>query len=170
MDVIIIFLLFKIIKMNDELIAYKYNKYKTKYNDLLRKQQKQQGGDDVNNTNDQTKENIVQILFSHKIMIKMLHFQTKKYSYHKILDVYLTGFDLNFDKYMEVIQGIESSRLQNSTMNINVEMATDINIIEKLNEFIDFLKKLNIQNEGLNDVRNGMVKEAENLKYLLTFA
>ena len=66
--------------MSKNIANYKYKKYKNKY---------LKGGElsEIDITS------LLQVCFSHQIQIKMLHFQTKKYNVHKILDDYLSCFN-----------------------------------------------------------------------------
>lgn len=153
----------------------KYRKYKKKYfqalsnlnpifNDNLEK---------IIKLNKNNCESILCKFFEHQIQIKMLHFQTKKYGFHKTLDEYLSKFNSLFDKFMEVCQGVIEGRLNNTNININVSMVTDENIIYYIDSFIkvvliDMIENFT-DNKGLISIRDEMIAEAEQLKYLLSF-
>ena len=116
-------------------------------------------------------EDILMYFFRHQIKIKMYHFQTESYGAHKASDSYLETFEQKLDKFMEVAQGIVG-KLQTKNINLNIITVNDGTILEELNNFIKTLRMLdkviNTYSELLN-IRDEMVADAEQLKYLLTF-
>ena len=54
---------------------------------------------------------IMAYFFSHQMAFKILHFQSAKFTVHKITDEYLACFACNFDKFMEVLQGEKGERI-----------------------------------------------------------
>ena len=116
-------------------------------------------------------EDILMFFFRHQIRIKMYHFQTGLYGAHKASDSYLDTFEQKLDKFMEVAQGIVG-KLQTKNINLNIITVNDGTILEELNNFIKTLRMLdkviNTYSELLN-IRDEMVADAEQLKYLLTF-
>lgn len=109
--------------------------------------------------------------FMHQIMIKMLHFQTDSYGTHKALDAYLGKFSLNFDRFMEVSQGISGSSTL-KTVDLKVKVATDNNIQSKLSDFGKLLSELSNTHDGHHDllaIRDEMLADVNQLKYLLLF-
>jgi Family of unknown function (DUF5856) len=150
--------------MTDKNESYKYAKYKTKY-----LQSKQIGGDEGN------LQDITTHLFSHLIMIKMLHFQSAKYGAHKALDDYYDKFNANMDRFMEVLQGDKGRiTISSNTLEIQTELTNDTDISERLNQFgqevlTELVDERYGDNSGLISVRDEMIAEVDNLKYLLTF-
>lgn len=116
-------------------------------------------------------EKILVIFFRHQLKIKMYHFQTTLYGAHKASDSYLEVFEGKLDRFMEVAQGIVG-KFTISTMKLNINTLTELTIIEELNNFIKILKlfdkAMNGQSELLN-IRDELVADAEQFKYLLTF-
>ena len=111
----------------------------------------------------QTQEFLTKVFFEHQIQIKMLHFQTKDYGAHKELDTYLQKFLTNFDKYMEVSQGI-SGRLKLTKLDIQISTTP------KLNDFIRIINKSKNQvSSDLSAILDDMTADVNQLKYLLTF-
>ena len=75
---------------------------------------------------------ITNFLFQHLIAIKMFHFQTTKYNFHKASDKYLEKYWANMDRLMEVILGnVEKNHVVNDKM-ANIEAVKNIS---KMDEF-----------------------------------
>lgn len=116
-------------------------------------------------------EKLVRVFFKHQIQLKMFHFQTKKYGAHKASDTYLEEFANNFDKFMEVAQGA-FGKLETQNMTFSFNMIDDNTIFEELDNFINLLRQLDaylIRNSDLLNIRDEMIGNAQQLKYLLTF-
>ena len=155
--------------------SYKYAKYKAKYLNTVSPQIGQLdqlgqiGGDSGNH------QDIMTALFAHLIQIKMLHFQSKKYGGHKALDKYFDGFMEKMDQFMEVLQGDKGRiTVPDGQMPITVPIANDENISAMLDTFrksvlIKLVDDKYIDNSGLISIRDEMVADIDQLKYLLTF-
>ena len=116
-------------------------------------------------------EDILMFFFRHQIKIKMYHFQTESYGAHKASDSYLETFEQKLDKFMEVAQGIVG-KLQTKNINLNIATVNDKTILEELNTFIKTLRmfdKVIATYSELLNIRDEMVGDAEQFKYLLTF-
>lgn len=113
---------------------------------------------------------LVKDFLMHYNIMKMYHFQTKNYGAHKAVDVYITGFLVNFDSFMEVAQG-RYGKLTNDKLSITFNTLKDSNADKHLNEYITMLnnmsKTMNVKE--LLAIRDVMVGDAQKLKYLLTF-
>lgn len=118
-------------------------------------------------------DDLVQIFFIHSMKLKMLHFQTKKYSIHKSIDKYLDKYNDNFDKFMEIAQGILGKKLQRNNIKIEFNCYIDDidKIIQDLDKYIDILNNLNnvFKEQSLLNVRDDIVGNIQQLKYLLKF-
>ena len=113
---------------------------------------------------------LVQYFFKHQIVMKMYHFQTKKYGAHKASDSYLDTFLGKFDSFMEIAQGAYGTLdLQQTEMNII--MVNDETIFTHLDEYIETLKSLDsrIKHTALINLRDEMLGDTDQLKYLLKF-
>ena len=165
----------------------KYEKYKTKYENALKQQNRQSSMNHLGGAlnSDSSLEKILENFFEHQMSIKMLHFQTKSYGAHKSLDCYLCKFNSNFDRFMETAQGSRvkiigsdeglstDGRLTNKDIAVNVTMLTDGNIDSHITSF---KRVLNSQipttfgtHLGLLAIRDEMLADVDQLQYLLTF-
>lgn len=111
----------------------------------------------------------ITFFFKHQIIIKMFHFQTSTYGAHKASDSYLEKFLDNYDKFMEVAQGIYG-KLSINNININVNVNND-QLKCHIKKFIDFLLAIDKieKDPGLLAIRDDMVNDANQFLYLLTF-
>lgn len=120
---------------------------------------------------DKINDTLLCVFFNHHLKIKMFHFQTHYYGRHKSSDVYLEQFQLNYDKFMEVYQGIYD-KVSTNHINIKFNIVDDNTIFDELDTFADILKgfdKLLSNNNDLLNIRDEMLAEANQFKYLLKF-
>lgn len=119
-------------------------------------------------------EKLADVFFAHQIKIKMCHFQTSKYSVHKTLDKYLDTHYGLFDKFMETAQG-NFGKLQHKKINISVNVMDcddSKSICDELDKYIELLRALDKPYSSFTEllnIRDELVGEAVQLKYLLTF-
>lgn len=116
-------------------------------------------------------ENILVIFFRHQIKIKMFHFQTTSYASHKASDSYLAEFEGKLDRFMEVAQGVVG-KFQTKNINFNINTLNDETIIGELDGLINTLRlfdNLIKQYTELLNIRDEMVADAQQFKYLLSF-
>lgn len=111
-------------------------------------------------------------LLNHQIVMKLFHFQTELYGAHKASDAYLEKFALTMDKFLEIAQGIYG-RITIKKYTLNGTSHTDENIVKHLEAIINLLRKdiddILSNYTDLINVRDELVGDAEQLKYLLTF-
>tara|TARA_R110001632_G_scaffold82498_1_gene183132 strand:+ start:84 stop:440 length:357 start_codon:yes stop_codon:yes gene_type:complete len=115
-------------------------------------------------------DQIVGTFFAHQIAMKMFHFQTKIYSHHIVVDTYLTKYEQNFDKFMEIAQS--DARLKIKEISLKINLSNDKNIDSHLNKILIFLRNIKIENElslELATIRDDMIGEIQRLKYLMNF-
>lgn len=115
---------------------------------------------------------IIILFFQHQIQIKMYHFQTTSYGGHKAVDSYLEKFNDNFDRFMEVAQGVYG-RLTVSNVNLSAHVWNDDNISKNLDGFNGILNSLTevlSEHTDLLTVRDEMLADVNQLKYLLSFS
>ena len=111
-------------------------------------------------------------LLNHQIVLKLFHFQTTTYGAHKASDAYLEKYASNMDRFLEVVQGIYG-KFTLKQYGLGGSSHTNENIGKHLNGMITYFKD-NI-NDILGDhtelinIRDELLSEIEQLKYLLTF-
>lgn len=123
--------------------------------------------------------NLLTYFFEHQIIIKMFHFQTTDYAAHKATDVYLAGFLIQFDRFMEVAQGIkeiggEERKVKMDGIELKTEFAKSTDgLINYLDEFVDrvnsAMKGDDSKCRGLAAIRDEIIADAQKLVYLLKF-
>jgi len=128
----------------------------------------------MNNTKQIKKElnEICMNLLNHQIVMKLFHFQTTTYGAHKASDAYLEKFSGLMDQFLEVAQGIYGKvSLSRYAVSGNTHKNETINT--HLNGMISYLKtKINtiLSNyTELINLRDELLSDLEQLKYLLTF-
>ena len=121
-------------------------------------------------------ESILKYFFIHQMQLRIYHFQTKYFGAHKASDEYADKFAANLDRFMEVYQGIKDNNklALKDSFKLKVDIPSDDNIQEIINDFISVLKNcehfLDTQREpGLLTIRDEMVADAQQFKYLLLF-
>ena len=116
-------------------------------------------------------QTLLKHMFIHMLRIKMFHFQCPRYGQHKISDVYYESFNSKFDKFFEVAQGVYK-KLKMTEIKLPSFDTCPENIDSHLDNFILLLKTLDniIDNKELLTIRDDMVNDVSQFKYLLTFS
>jgi hypothetical protein len=116
-------------------------------------------------------EELLSVFFQHQMKLKMYHFQTKSYGGHKASDAYLEKFANTFDKFLEVAQGI-FGKVQTTQFKFSFMTVDDQSINNELDTYIKILKSLDndlASYSELLNIRDELIGDAAQLKYLLTF-
>lgn len=158
-------------------IDQKYAKYKAKY--IQAKTGETQMGGYIGETQmggqNGNLQDIMTEFFSHLIMIKMLHFQSNRYGSHKTLDKYYNKFNKNMDKIMEILQGDQGRiSIEDNNLTVTLNLANESTIISRLDDFkqrvlIDMINSKYGSNVGMIAIRDEILADLDQLKYLLTF-
>jgi len=116
---------------------------------------------------------VLQMFYQHQMLIKTLHFQTKHYGAHKALDVHLAAFNLTFDRFMEVAQGIDGT-VNIKEINIKAKTLTDSSATGYLKSFVKGVKEIwKAAEKGghadLMAILDEVSADTNQLIYLLTF-
>jgi hypothetical protein len=110
--------------------------------------------------------------FAHQVIVKLYHFQTSSGFKHAKVDMYAMKFATSFDQFMEVWQGIYG-QIQTKQVKIDARARDDAGFVEHLEDTIIFLRDLNVDGEDLPSelvtIRDQMIVDAQQLKYLMTF-
>lgn len=108
--------------------------------------------------------------------MRILHWQTKKYSRHIAYGSIYDTLDDLIDKFAETCMGKYGRvQLDGELENIRVKNMDEIAVNEHINDFIEFLKGLDHDFDKSNDsdvlnIRDEIMGEANKLKYLLTLS
>jgi len=111
---------------------------------------------------------VISTFFQHQLTIKMYHFQTKRYGAHKAADAYLLKYAANLDLFMEVWQG-EVGTVKDTDLVINVKTYNDATIAQHLNTMVTYLNSFTKLSNELKAIRDTMLTDLQQFKYLLTF-
>ena len=111
-------------------------------------------------------------LLNHQIVVKLYHFQTQQYGAHKASDAYIEKYANTLDKFLEVAQGIYG-KITLKKYSLAGSSHTDENIIKHINGMIMYWREKIDDILGnytdLINIRDELVGDAEQLKYLLSF-
>lgn len=130
------------------------------------------GSEDTNNSDITTFSNYIKILLQFRTDIKMFHWQTKSFAYHKISDELLSSIDDLTDKLVENISGLLNQRPSLSAQ-ITITDISDKNIlISKAKSVITSLKESNSlfrSNSEISNIRDELLESINKALYLLSF-
>lgn len=111
-------------------------------------------------------------LLNHQIVVKLFHFQTELYGAHKASDAYLEKYAQTMDKFLEIAQGIYG-KITLKKYTLTGSSHTDDNIVKHIDGMITLLRDKIDDVLGdytdLINIRDELVGDAEQLKYLLSF-
>jgi hypothetical protein len=138
----------------------KYDNSKSKY--VLLK-----GGSDIENQEYYIND-IIKFFLQFRTDIKLFHWQTKLYAYHKISDELLTNIDLLSDKLIEALLGRFNTR-PNISESINIRDMTIELFNKELNIATQYLTNMNINFTEILNIRDEVLGEIDKAKYLLSF-
>lgn len=118
----------------------------------------------------------VMTLVTFQQQMRILHWQTKKYSRHIAYGSIYDSLDDLIDKFAEVCMGKYGRvELTGDLGNIEVKNMDEIAVNEHIGDFIEFLKSLDGDFDKSNDtdvlnLRDEILAETNKLKYLLTLS
>ena len=111
-------------------------------------------------------------LINHQVVMKLFHFQTDHYGSHKTSDAYIEKYSNTFDKFLEIAQGIYG-KITLKKYSLVGSSHNDENIVKHLEGMITYWRTKMDDILGnytdLINIRDELVGDAEQMKYLLTF-
>ena len=117
--------------------------------------------------------NIVKLLLQFRTDIKMYHWQTKSFPYHKISDELLSEIDDLTDKLVEASSGILKTRPNISNTNNNLIILRDVNtelFLNENNQISDILRNSKLMEyTEIANIRDEILGAIAKAKYLMTF-
>ena len=126
-------------------------------------------------TSNSTKSRIVKVFFEILNNIKLYHWKTKSYAQHKATDDIHSKLNDNIDKFVEVLLGKDSSRIQMVEKHIDIiDFKNTNDFKEKIFEFRAFLTDLNAIFKDKHDsdilsIRDDILTDINQFLYLMTF-
>jgi len=113
---------------------------------------------------------IITFFFQFRTDIKMFHWQTKLYAYHKVSDELLENVDSLSDKLIEALLGKLEKR-PNINNNVSIRNMDEKIFNELLDRASNYLLEgfCNIEFPEILNIRDEILGEIDKAKYLLTF-
>ena len=98
-------------------------------------------------------------------VVKLYHWNTHSYAEHKASDELYDSLSKHIDKFVEVMLG--NKRLPNIKKKITLINTTHAPFVKKVNEFKQFLLKLNMAPDLMN-IRDDILTDVDQFIYLLS--
>ena len=127
--------------------------------------------DKCNNNNELS--SIINLLLQFRTDIKMFHWQTNSFAYHKISDELLSSIDDLSDQLVEALSGVLNTRpvmLGHSSIMIR-DVNTDL-FLNELDRVSDVLRNATssfLKFSEIANIRDEILGEIDKSKYLMTF-
>ena len=106
--------------------------------------------------------------------VKFYHWSTKCFARHKASDEFVNRLTENTDNFIEILQGYKNKRLILPKVKYQYKNESDESIVIFLKEYrvwlIEVLPKyLDKKNTDLNNIRDSMLGDVNQILYLFTF-
>jgi DNA-binding ferritin-like protein len=127
-------------------------------------------------TTNREKSHIVRVMLEMLNTVKLYHWKTRSYSQHKATDELYERLNENIDKFVEVLLGKSSSRINMVEKNIYLKDYSETSDFkQKIYEFREFLKDLSIYFNDRNDsdllsIRDDILADINQFLYLMTLS
>lgn len=117
-------------------------------------------------------QHVFERFFALIVACKLFHYRTRSYAAHKTIDQFFERFVSLSDRFLETLQGHLELRIKFDQLMLEIPIITDENWKVKLNDEVSFLMELEtyIEAPDLLNIRDEIVSEIKNTRYLLTFA
>ena len=105
--------------------------------------------------------------------IKLYHWATTSYARHKASDKFIVLLDTQIDKFIELLQGSRSERIEVLDYKYSITSINNNNVIEYLQDFKNWLLEADFLNKNevdLYNLRDEMVGNINITLYLFTLA
>ena len=120
---------------------------------------------------------LLNFFFSMKLNIRLHHWNTSSFARHKATDGFLSKFESQSDRFIEVYQAVYGKIFcTDSEFSVKVMDLKDNELEQFLDKAITFFKDelillelINEQDTELLNIRDEIIGEIQQLKYLLTF-
>jgi len=122
-----------------------------------------------NNDNNEL-SSIINLLLQFRTDIKMFHWQTESFAYHKISDELLSSIDDSSDKLIEALSGLLNIRpkVNCSIMVRNVDKDLFLNELDEVSDVLRNATKI-VKFSEIANIRDEILGEIDKAKYLMSF-
>ena len=122
-----------------------------------------------NNDNNEL-SSIINLLLQFRTDIKMFHWQTESFAYHKISDELLSSIDDSSDKLIEALSGLLNIRpkVNCSIMVRNVDKDLFLNELDEVSDVLRNATKI-VKFSEIANIRDEILGAINKAKYLMTF-
>lgn len=107
--------------------------------------------------------------YTHFIVMKTFHFQTKSGFRHTKVDEYISAYLDNFDRFMEVYQGANKETVKDTRIKIETVFANDKTIAMEIENMLTVIVDYRNVSPSLDSVLDLMQADLQKLMYLITF-
>ncbi len=113
---------------------------------------------------------IINLLFQFRTDIKMFHWQTDSFAYHKISDELLSLIDDLSDKLVEALSGLLNIRpkVNCSIMVRNIDLDLFLNELDEVSDVLRNATKI-VKFSEIANIRDEILGEIDKAKYLMSF-
>ena len=115
--------------------------------------------------------NTIKLLLQFRTHIKMFHWQTTQFSYHKISDELLSSIDELTDKFVETGLGLLNIRPNIINNSISLTNVTREILLEQINQVVNILRQSTklMENTEIATIRDEILIVIAKAKYLMSF-
>jgi DNA-binding ferritin-like protein len=116
-------------------------------------------------------EQVILYLLSILTTVKIYHWKTTSYAQHKSTDQLYSELNENIDKFVEVLLGITQTRANlTNTKSLPINDYSSLPpFTKKINEYILYLQNMPFKDTDLLNIRDEVLGNLNQFKYLLTF-
>jgi len=125
--------------------------------------------DKCNNNNELS--SIINLLLQFRTDIKMFHWQTDSFAYHKISDELLSSIDDLSDQLVEALSGVLNTRPKVNSSILVRDIDTDL-FLNELDRVSDVLRNATssfLKFSEIANIRDEILGVIDKVKYLMTF-
>jgi hypothetical protein len=117
--------------------------------------------------------NYVTKLLTLQNQIRVWHWQSEKHSIHVSLGMIYDKLDTLIDSFIEEFSGEYGKIMNREGFNIVLKNINELNMVEFINQYIEYLttevpKGIKPTDTNLTNIRDTLISELQQLKYLLT--
>ena len=126
--------------------------------------------DKCNNNNELS--SIINLLLQFRTDIKMFHWQTNSFAYHKISDELLSSIDDLSDQLVEALSGVLNTRpkVNSSILVRNIELDLFLNELDRVSDVLRNATSISsLKFSEIANIRDEILGAIDKAKYLMSF-